>query len=91
MTIQERRQIDRALHCPDDLVLKIHYTDREGNVTERIVSPIRMVNAKSMLALCLCRELPRRFDLDRCSNLELVNANTVLMPVPIRTVHAATA
>lgn len=89
MTAGEKRNLDRALRDPDHFALRITYTDREGTITERMVSPIRLINSQTMLALCLCRELPRRFDLDRCEELELVEAHTVLMPCPIRTIAAS--
>jgi predicted DNA-binding transcriptional regulator YafY len=84
MTAIEQNKLTRALRDPDNFVLRITYKDRAGSVTERMVSPIRMVDSRTMLALCLCRESPRRFDLDRCSDLELVEAHDVLMPCPIR-------
>lgn len=89
MTAIEQNKLRRALRDPDHFVLRITYRDREGTVTERMVSPIRMVDARTMLALCLCRESPRRFDLERCSDLELVASHEVLMPCPIRTVAAS--
>ena len=89
MTAVERNKLHCALRDPDHFVLRITYKDREGTVTERMVSPIRMVDPRTMLALCLCRESPRRFDLDRCSDMELVAAHDVLMPCPIRTLAAS--
>ncbi len=83
MTSMERQKILRALRDPDHFALRITYQDRSGAITERVVSPIRMLDSRTMLALCLCRELPRRFDLDRCSELELVEAHDILMPCPI--------
>jgi predicted DNA-binding transcriptional regulator YafY len=89
MTTIEQNSLSRALRDPDHFVLRITYKDRAGEITERMVSPIRMVGSRTMLALCLCRESPRRFDLDRCSDLELVEAHDVLMPYPIRKLTAS--
>ena len=89
MTAVEKSKLHQALRDPDHFVLRITYKDREGQVTERMVSPIRMVDPRKMLALCLCRESPRRFDLDRCSDMELVSAHDVLMPCPIQTIDAS--
>jgi predicted DNA-binding transcriptional regulator YafY len=83
MTNVEKQKVLRALRDPDHFALRITYQDRAGAITERVVSPIRMLDSRTMLALCLCRELPRRFDLDRCSDLELVEAHDILMPCPI--------
>jgi predicted DNA-binding transcriptional regulator YafY len=89
MTNTEQNKLSRALRDPDHFVLRITYRDRGGTITERMVSPIRMVDSRTMLALCLCRESPRRFDLERCSDLELVEAHDVLMPCPIKTLAAS--
>jgi predicted DNA-binding transcriptional regulator YafY len=89
MTTIEQNKLRRALRDPDHFVLRITYRDREGTITERMVSPIRLVDSRTMLALCLCRESPRRFDLERCSGLELVEAHDILMPCPIKTLAAS--
>lgn len=89
MTNIEQSKLTKALRDPDHFVLRITYKDRAGAITERMVSPIRMVDSRTMLALCLCRESPRRFDLDRCSGLELVESHDVLMPCPIKTLAAS--
>lgn len=89
MTAIQQNKLRRALRDPDHFVLQITYQDREGTITQRMVSPIRMVDPRTMLALCLCRESPRRFDLDRCTDLELVEAHQVLMPCPIKTLAAS--
>lgn len=82
-------KINKSLLYPDDYVVRMRYEDKAGVVTERVVSPIRFVGDQSILALCLCRETPRRFDLDRCSGIELLSANEVLMPVEIRVIDAS--
>jgi predicted DNA-binding transcriptional regulator YafY len=86
MTTSEMQQIQSALRDPDQWVVRLTYEDKSGSITERVVSPIRWIDAKTMLALCLCRENPRRFDLSRCSEVQLLPAHDVLMPVPLRIV-----
>ena len=78
-----------AMHNPDEWVIRLRYVGKNGVTTERVVSPIKMVGPTSLLALCLCREEPRRFELGRCSHIELLNANDVLMPVEIRVIAQA--
>lgn len=82
------RLIAHAMHNPDEWVIRLRYRGKDGVTTERIISPIKMVSPTAILALCLCREDPRRFELERCSHFELVNANDVLMPVAIRVIPA---
>ena len=77
------------MHNPDEWVIRLRYVGKNGVTTERVVSPIKMVGPTSLLALCLCREEPRRFELGRCSHIELLNANDVLMPVEIRVIAQA--
>lgn len=76
-----RQQIYRAMQQPDDLVIEFDYCDSKGKTTHRTVSPIRFLGRDRFLALCLCREEPRQFYLDRCANVTLVAAADVLMPV----------
>ena len=83
--------IQRAMHCPDDYAVRLRYRSKDGELTERVVSPIKMADSRSLLALCLCRENPRRFELDRCSHIELVPAHEVLMPMELRVLEAAPA
>jgi hypothetical protein len=60
-------------------------SDQWGDKTKRVVSPIRwMDNGNAFLALCLGREEPRRFELKRCSEVKLIDSDTVLMPMPIQ-------
>jgi len=91
MDRQQMAMVQKAMVAPDDFVLRMVYKDRAGTITERMVSPIRFLDARSMLALCLCREFPRRFELERCSSIEVVDANDVLMPVEIKQLEAATS
>ena len=76
-----RQLIYRAMHQPDDLVVEFDYTDAKGNNTHRVVSPIRFLGRERFLALCLSREEPRQFYLERCRNLRSARAADFLMPV----------
>ena len=76
--------INRAMRCPDDLVIEFDYIDSKGATSRRVASPIRFLSPDRFLALCLCREEPRQFYLDRSQNVQLVPACNVLMPVPLR-------
>jgi predicted DNA-binding transcriptional regulator YafY len=69
------------MHQSDDLVVEFDYTDLKGVRTHRVVSPIRFLGRDRVLALCLSREEPRQFYLDRCENLQLALAADFLMPV----------
>ncbi len=74
------QSIRRAMACPDDWVIAMEYIDSKGVATERLVSPVRFLSSRRFLALCLFREEPRQFYLDRCTNVRLVKANEALMP-----------
>jgi predicted DNA-binding transcriptional regulator YafY len=76
-----RQFIYRAMHQSDDLVVEFDYTDARGAVTHRVVSPIRFLGRERFLGLCLSREEPRQFYLDRCQNVRLAPAADFLMPV----------
>jgi predicted DNA-binding transcriptional regulator YafY len=73
----------RVMQQSDDLVLVIDYRGKDGSVTRRVVSPIRFVAEDRILALCLSREEPRQFYLDRCSNVRVDLANNYVMPVEL--------
>lgn len=79
--------LNKAMNAQDDWVIRMVYKDKAGNRTRRVVSPIRFIDSDNIMALCLGREEPRRFELGRCSELELVDANEVLMPVEIEEVE----
>lgn len=83
-----RQIINRAMMCPDDQAIAFDYTDSKGATSRRVASPIRFLSSDRFLALCLCREEPRQFYLQRCLNMELVPASEILMPVPLRA-HSA--
>jgi predicted DNA-binding transcriptional regulator YafY len=69
------------MHQPDDLVVEFDYTDARGNATHRVVSPIRFLGPDRFLGLCLSREEPRQFYLERCRNVRLAPAVEFVMPV----------
>lgn len=71
----------RAMQDPEKWVISLEYVDSKGVVTKRLVSPIRFLSSRRFLALCLCREEPRQFYLERCQNVELTPAEQVMMPV----------
>ena len=75
----------QAMRDSDRYVIEMDYADVNGNRTHRVVSPIRFMGSYRFLGLCLCREQPRQFQLSRCKNIRLVDAEDVLMPVPIET------
>lgn len=73
----------RAMHQPERWVVVFEYQDAQGAHTQRVVSPIRFLASDRFLALCLCREEPRQFHLDRCRNIQLRQAAEYMMPVPM--------
>ena len=76
-------QISQAMQNHDELVVEFLYRDAKGNKTRRVVSPIRFLAGGRFLGLCLSREEPRQFYLDRCEGLETKPACNYLMPVPM--------
>ena len=78
-----RLQIRKAMQDPDGLVLTFDYTDKHGNQTRRVVSPVRFVAAGRFLALCLNREEPRMFQMERMENVQTAGAHLFMMPVPM--------
>lgn len=84
-----RHLIHRAIRQSDDLVLVFDYLDSKGIATRRVVSPVRFLAADRFLALCLSREEPRQFYLNRCQNLRLDWSANYVMPVPMITSELA--
>ena len=78
-----RAKIFQAMQDSDRFVVEFLYVDSRGNRTRRIVSPIRFMPNGRFLGLCLAREAPRQFYLNRCRQLEIKPAEEFLMPVPI--------
>ena len=72
-------RIQRAMSDPDHWVVEIKYRDAKGNLTQRTVSPIRFLTGERILALCLSRQEPRQFYINRCENVELKLASDVLI------------
>lgn len=79
-----RQELSKAFDS-DKYACEIDYTDREGNQTTRIISPIRFVGdpGKYILALCCGREEPRKFAVERIADVRIVDANEVQMPEAI--------
>jgi len=75
-----RGLIARAMRDPDRVVLRVSYRAKNGEVTERLISPIRFNEAGNLLALCIGRGEVRQFVLSRLSDAVLVDASDVLMP-----------
>lgn len=78
-----RKFLRQAMQAHDDLVVEFEYVDSKGARTRRVVSPIRFLASDRFLGLCLGREEPRQFYLERCENLQLKKAHEYLMPVPM--------
>jgi hypothetical protein len=78
-----RHLIHRAIRQADDLVLVFDYLDSKGVMSRRVVSPVRFLGNERFLALCLSREEPRQFYLNRCFNLRLDRSTNYVMPVPM--------
>ena len=75
--------ISKAMHRPDDFVIEMTYLDSNGFFTRRTVSPVKYTGPRQMMALCLCREEVRAFELGQCMDVELIESHEVLMPVEI--------
>ncbi|MFK7768558.1 MAG: WYL domain-containing protein [Mariniblastus sp.] len=76
-----RRIIQKSMNQYDDFVVEFEYKDSKGQLTRRVVSPIRFVGGNRFLGLCLTREEPRQFNLDRCDNVQLKPAWDYVMPL----------
>ncbi len=79
--------LHKAMAAPESLVIRTMYVDDEGVITKRYISPIRIIDKEHLLALCLCREEPRSFVLNRLIGVELVSADDVLMPMEIEVIE----
>jgi len=76
-----RQIINKSMQCYDDWVVEFTYHDSKGVESKRVVSPIRFIGGDRFLALCLSREEPRQFRLDRCNNVSLKPAWDYVMPL----------
>lgn len=84
-----RRVIFQTMHDPEEWVLEIVYPT-DGVLYRRVISPIRYgERLDRILALCLCREEPRWFVLNRCSKVDIRPASEYLMPVEMVEVGSA--
>lgn len=78
-----REKVQHSIQRGDDFVIVFRYRDAKGAVTNRVVSPIRLLGSDRFLGLCLSREQPRQFYLERCEDLQLKPAWDFVMPVAI--------
>ncbi|MEL7496527.1 MAG: hypothetical protein AAFN77_02890 [Planctomycetota bacterium] len=78
-----KTMLSRSMTCHDELVVEFSYRDVKGQKTRRVVSPIRFLGGDRFLGLCLSREEPRQFYLDRCDQMELKQACDYVMPVQL--------
>lgn len=87
MTYQERnrfkREINAAMRDPDRYSLHFIYVS-DRTVSIRAVSPCSWRGGDSFMGLCLSRQDPRCFRLDRILKLRLVKSSDIRMPFPIR-------
>jgi len=74
-------EIIQAMQNQDELVVEFLYSDSKGNRSRRVVSPIRFLPNGRFLGLCLSREEPRQFYMNRCQEVKLRRAENYLMPV----------
>lgn len=82
-----KSMIARTIQQAEDLVLVFEYTDAQGTVSRRVVSPFRFVGQDSFLGLCLTKEEPRRFSISKCRDLKIGFASNYTMP--LHTMEAA--
>ena len=81
---QMTKLIDVAMLDCDRFVVEFVYCDARGNRTRRVVSPIRFAEAgRTFIGLCLSREEPRQFSINRIREVSLRAAHDYLMPVPL--------
>lgn len=79
--LTQEQMLQIAMLDSDEWVVELEYADSKGKRTRRTVSPIRFSGSERFLGLCLCREQPRQFYLNRCLNVRLVRSADVMMPV----------
>lgn len=73
--------VGRVMQQSDDLVVVFEYSAADGTTTRRVVSPIRFLDGNRFLGLCLSREEPRQFHINRCRNVRVDLAMNYVMPV----------
>lgn len=79
-------KINRAMRDPDQWAIRFAYQDSEGFRTLRHVSPTSWQARDCFRGLCLSRENYRLFKLNRVSDLELVPAADLTMPIEINSI-----
>lgn len=79
-----RALLDVAMGAPEQYVCEIVYLDGSGNVTERVVSPIRYLTSRAVSVYCLGREEPRTLLLSRIMRTKIGLASEVLSPEAIK-------
>lgn len=78
----------RAMREPDSFVCRIVYRDEEGVVTDRYISPFRMLGGnKQVEAQCLSREELRKFNVSRILDIRTVDANDIEPPMPLEVIE----
>jgi len=75
--------INTAMRDSDQWAVRFIYQDRDGFRTIRHVSPTSWKNNECFRGLCLSRQDYRLFKLKQLSNLELVLAIDLVMPIAI--------
>lgn len=84
MTIRETLS---ACFDSDQFVCVIRYRDERNRTTLRAVSPIRFLPCGEIInALCLGREEPRNFRLDRIESAYKIPSHEIQMPVEVQSV-----
>ena len=78
-----RSLIARAMQDSDQWAIRMDYRDRNDVITSRFISPVRFLAPNRFLALCLSREEPRQFYLERCEEVTLIPADEILMPMQL--------
>ena len=73
-----------AMDYPDQFVAAVKYLDERGNVTDRIISPVRYLTANRVCVYCLGREAPRTFRIAGILKVTLKHTCDVLAPEAIK-------
>lgn len=84
MLTKSQALLNVAMEAPEQFVAAIKYLDSRGNVTERIVSPIRYLTPRLVSVYCLGREAPRSLRISGMLQVRLKITSDVLAPEAIR-------
>ncbi len=79
-----RSKISRAMQDVDRLVVQFSYRDCKGVLSKESSARFDFLPNGRFLGLCLSREEPRQFYLNRCEQIEIKPAEDYLMPVPLQ-------